>query len=164
VINAPPFGGVATGFRLLAKPHVLIKLLKHFSIDPFAQLPRLGGPPLVCKGGNFSSCCVDRNRSSGFFCLGCGLISWSLRWLRFRISSARRLRGRARLRRTSRASSRLRRVGGSRPVDGQVSPHFFEPLRTDSSYGHQIVYAFECAVGFAHLQDFLGSSRTNSWD
>lgn len=49
---------------------------------------------------------------------------------------------------------------GSR--DCQIFPHFLNFFWPDAANGEQIVDVFEGAVGFAHLQDFVGGHRADA--
>jgi hypothetical protein len=59
---------------------------------------------------------------------------------------------------------RVRRSGmrGAGFSDREVFAHFIETFRADAADGKQVVNAFECAVGFAHLQDFFGGRRADA--
>lgn len=51
--------------------------------------------------------------------------------------------------------------GGLRSCDRQILPHFVHFLGADAADGGEVVDTFEGAVGFAHLEDFVGGNRTD---
>jgi len=49
-------------------------------------------------------------------------------------------------------------------IDCQVFPHFIEPRWANASNGLEVIHAFERAVGFSRLEDFIRGDGANTWN